>query len=98
MRGAGGLLLTVALAACAGTPPPGAVLVDRRPPPELVETVPVGPGAGYVWIRGFWRWDLRDFTWEGGRWIMIEKGYRQWVPGRWAYSRAGWYWIDGHWR
>jgi hypothetical protein len=90
--------LSLLAGGCPGWPPPGAVLVESRPPHELVEAVPVGPGAGYVWIRGFWRWDRRDFVWERGRWLMIERGYRSWVPGRWVHSRSGWYWVGGHWR
>jgi len=33
-----------------------------------------------------------------GSWAMIEPGFREWVPGRWAHDRNGWYWIDGRWR
>jgi hypothetical protein len=94
--GAASILLLVQLA-CAPWPPPGAILVERRPPPELVEVVTVGPGAGYVWLRGYWRWGRLDFDWVPGRWMMLERGYRSWVPGRWVHSRQGWYWVSGYW-
>ncbi|NOT06584.1 MAG: BcpO-related WXXGXW repeat protein [Gemmatimonadales bacterium] len=92
------LLLTLALAGCLGAPPPGTVVIERGPPPEIIEVVEVGNGQGYVWLRGFWRWDRKDFIWIPGRWALPERGYRSWAPGRWIRARGGWYWIEGHWQ
>ena len=92
------LLLFLGGSACLPLPPAGAVVVDRGPPPERVEVVPVGPGVGFVWMRGYWRWNNLDFVWMPGSWAALAGGYHQWEPGRWIHSRRGWYWVDGHWR
>lgn len=92
--GAFGLAL---LLSCA-PPPPGRVYVVRRPPPERVEVIDVGPGPGYVYVRGYWRYDGGDYVWAPGRWVQVDRRYHDWVPGHWAHDRHGWYWVDGHWR
>jgi YXWGXW repeat-containing protein len=97
-RRLGAALLLLGVSACLPLPPAGVVLVDQGPPPERVEVVPVGPGAGYVWMRGYWGWNHFAFVWMPGSWAALGHGYQQWVPGRWIHSRRGWYWMDGHWR
>lgn len=92
----GGLAL-VLLAACA-PPPPGRVYIVRRPPPDRVEVIGVGPGSGFVYVRGYWRYEHDDFVWVPGRWVQLDRRYRGWVPGHWAHDRHGWYWVEGHWR
>jgi hypothetical protein len=92
----GALALTV-LAACA-PPPPGRVYVIRRPPPERVEVIGVAPGSGFVYVRGYWRYDRDDYVWVPGRWVAVERRYHEWVPGHWAHDRHGWYWVEGRWR
>jgi hypothetical protein len=65
------------------------VVVEQAPPAPYVETVPVMPFAGALWIGGYWGWD-------GGR--------HHWVPGRWEHARPGYGWrphawvnVNGHW-
>ena len=38
---------------------PRYVMVDNEPPAELVEIAGTAPGAGYIWVKGNWRWDER---------------------------------------
>ena len=92
-----GLAMMVVLG-CASNPSPGVIVVERRPPRDRVEAVIVSPGPGHVWMRGFWRWERRDYVWVPGHWAPVQRGYRRWTPGHWAHGRRGWYWIDGHWR
>jgi WXXGXW repeat (2 copies) len=92
----GALALTLLLS-CA-PPPPGRVYIVRRPPPERVEVIGAGPGPGFVYVRGYWRYDGNDFVWTPGRWVSLDRRYRQWVPGHWAHDRHGWYWVEGRWR
>ncbi len=91
----GGLGLALLLS-CA-PPPPGRVYVVRRPPPDRVEVIDAGPGPEYVYVRGYWRYD-GDYVWVPGRWVQLDRRYRQWVPGHWAHDRHGWYWVEGRWR
>jgi len=85
-------------AACASNPPPGAIYVERRPPPARVEVIGVAPGPGFVWIGGFWRWGGAEYAWVPGRWAARERGFRSWSPGRWRHGRRGWFWVEGRWR
>ncbi len=63
--------------------PAGEVVVtDVAPPAPYVETVPVVPYAGAIWIGGYWGW-------RGGR--------HSWVPGRYEAGRPGYHWEQHHW-
>ena len=92
--------ITVSLAlilACAPTPAPGVVYVDRGPPADRTEVIVERPGRDFVWIKGHWRWDGREYNWAPGHWAPLQYGYRDWVPGHWAHYRRGWYYVEGHW-
>lgn len=60
--------LSLSLAGCLMGPPPGSVLVVRRPPPPRVEIITARPGPDYTWIRGHWSWGGNDYVWAAGRW------------------------------
>ncbi|MFO1328592.1 MAG: hypothetical protein U1F56_14640 [Rubrivivax sp.] len=74
---------------------PGPV-VDAAPPPAPYEAQPVAPGPGYVWIGGYWGWNLGRHVWIGGRWALPPAGYG-WVPGYWGRHGQGWRWHGGYW-
>jgi WXXGXW repeat (2 copies) len=75
------------------------VYVPTRPPALIVETHPVAPAAGYVWVPGYHRWDGGAYLWVGGRWELPPQGHTRWVSGSWRHHKThGWYWTDGHWR
>lgn len=90
--------LGVAATGCVPLPPPGVILVTRRPPGDRVELMGVAPGPGYVWAGGYWRWDGGDYGWVPGHWVLAERGHERWVPGRWRHARGGWYYVEGYWR
>lgn len=75
---------------------PGPV-VDVPPPQAQYEAVPASPGAGHVWIGGYWGWNLGRHVWIGGRWAQPPHGHG-WVPGYWGRHDRGWRWNGGHWR
>lgn len=93
-----GIVGAVAVACASNPPPDNAVYVVRRPPPDRVEVIGTAPGAGYVWVRGFWRWGDADYDWVPGRWMVAQRGYRRWEAGHWAHARRGWFWVEGRWR
>lgn len=56
------------------------VVVRVGPPAPIVETRPVAPGPGFVWIAGYHRWDGGRYVWVPGRWdrppIRMPVGFR----------------------
>ena len=74
------------------------VYVPTRPPVAIIETRPIAPARGYVWIPGYHRWDGRAYVWVGGRWDEPPRGHRRWAAGQWRHHRNGWYWSEGRWR
>ncbi len=88
----------LAAAACVPLAPEGAVFVRLGPPVYPVEVVPVAPGPGYVWIRGYWAWGGAAYYWVPGRWEARPRPYAVWVEGRWRREHRGWYWAPGRWR
>ncbi|MFO1294206.1 MAG: YXWGXW repeat-containing protein [Rubrivivax sp.] len=93
------------LAGCVVAPLPGygayepadGPLADVAPPMPQYEAVPVAPGPAYVWIGGYWAWQLGRYTWIGGRWAVPPQGHG-WVPGYWRREGPGWRWRGGYWR
>ena len=79
-----------------GVPDYGPV-VEVAPPPLQVEVVPVAPGPAYIWIGGYWGWNLGRHVWIGGRWgLPPARGYA-WVPGVWGRHGPGWRYRGGYW-
>jgi hypothetical protein len=70
--------------------------VDVAPPPPRYEVVPAAPAVGYVWIGGYWTWQLGRHVWIGGRWALPPAGHA-WVPGYWNRHGNGWRWHGGYW-
>jgi hypothetical protein len=91
-----GIVLLAGAAGCAATS--GRVYVRMGPPARVVELRSVAPGAGFVWIEGYHRWDGRAYYWVPGRWERAPRARAVWAPGHWAQDRRGWYWVEGRWR
>jgi len=91
-----GMLALTLLLSCG--PPAGRVYVAVGPPPERVEVIGVAPSPGFVWVRGYWRYDRDGYVWVPGRWVALDRRYREWVPGHWKRDRRGWFWVEGRWR
>lgn len=78
---------------------PGAVAyVDVPPPAAYVETIPVTPGTGYVWVGGYYSWAGGRYVWNRGHWTLPPSGFRAWNAGYWHRDHRGHYWVPGHWR
>ncbi len=41
-------------------------LVSTTPPEPLAEVVVEPPGAGYVWVDGYWYWTGATWAWTPG--------------------------------
>src|SRR5215831_14517621 len=60
------------------------VVVRIAPPRPLVERRVPPPGPGYVWTRGYHRWDGRAYVWTPGAWVMPPRRRAHWVPAHWV--------------
>jgi len=72
-------------------------VADSAPPMPQYEVAPAAPGGGYVWLGGYWAWNLNRYVWVGGRWAVPPPG-RVWAPGYWSRHGQGWRWRGGYWR
>lgn len=70
------------------------VIAPQAPPVWVVERVQ--PRPGYVWARGYWRWDGRRYVAVRGHWENARAGYHYAHP-HWVQRRDGWHWQAGVW-
>lgn len=65
-----------------------------QPPPDVEEVPPAeGPeGPQFVWIPGYWSWDvaMNGYIWFGGGWRVGPPG-RAWMRGYPGYPRSFWH-------
>ena len=88
-------LLTAALAVPAfsqvsvyiGTPPPP-LRYERRGPP---------PGAGFVWVSGYWAPNGHHYRWVPGRWERAPFEGAYWSHPHYDHYQQGWEMHEGHW-
>ncbi|AZC19651.1 MULTISPECIES: YXWGXW repeat-containing protein [Pseudomonas] len=65
------VLQSLLIATLLGTTLAGCVVAPahpRRPPPPIVEVVPVAPAPGYHWVAGHYRWRADQWVWVPGHW------------------------------
>ena len=70
--------------------------VNQAPPPVQYEQVGPPPAVGYVWVAGYWAWQMNRYVWTRGHWDAPRAGYH-WVPHAWYRSDRGWYQRGGRW-
>ncbi|HVK10189.1 MAG TPA: hypothetical protein VM597_15590 [Gemmataceae bacterium] len=68
------------------------------PPPETLETGPVGdaPTAESIWIPGCWMWQETRYLWRPGYYIAAQPDW-VWVAAHYEWSPAGYVFVDGYW-
>jgi len=67
------------------------------PPPARYEHHGAPPGAGYVWVGGYHRWNGHAYVWVGGQWRRPPHMGYVWRAGHWADRHGTYVWIPGHW-
>jgi WXXGXW repeat (2 copies) len=74
--------------------------VDAPPPAVQEETVVETPGAGFIWIPGFWEWDIgvHHYGWHAGRWERPPHEGAVWVTPRYEERQGRRVYTRGHWR
>ena len=65
---------------------PAPVCVQPPMPASIVETQPLCPMPGYVWVEGNWGWGDNHWVWTRGHWG---------APSHW--DRDAHWGHDGHW-
>lgn len=70
------------------------VVAPQAPPVWVVQEVRTRPG--YVWARGYWRWDGGRYVAVRGHWESARAGHR-YVHPHWEHRRDGWHWRAGVW-
>ena len=75
------------------TPDGGAA---AAPPPPREEYIGVAPFLGWIWLSGFWAWQLNRHVWIGGHWDAPRPGYR-WYPHEWHHNGGYWQQRPGYW-
>ena len=74
------------------------VIVQVAPPRVVVENRGRAPQRGYVYQRGYHRWDGNAYAWQPGVWASPPSGRTMWVDHRWDHRREGYVYTEGHWR
>jgi len=93
-------LATLGCYVAAAGPGYGAEVEVNGPPPPVQEDVVVAsPGPDYVWIGGYWDWDVgaRNFVWRAGRWERPPHREAHWIAGRYEFRNGHHYFHRGHW-
>jgi len=88
-------LLAVALLAggCAFGQFSVGIRIGPPPPPRVVRVQPRAPGAGYVWIDGYWYPSGRKYKWHDGYWTRPPYAGARWVPAH----HDGQQFFEGYW-
>jgi hypothetical protein len=75
------------------------VAVRFGPPPLPVYEQPYCPGEGYIWTPGYWAYDydVADYYWVPGTWILAPEAGFLWTPGYWGWGGEGFLFHEGYW-
>jgi hypothetical protein len=74
--------------------------VDVQPPPLQSEVVLEAPGPNFIWVPGYWDWDVRvrHYAWKAGRYERPPRRGARWEPPRHEVRGNRHYYHPGHWR
>jgi hypothetical protein len=75
------------------------VAISIGPPPLPVYEQPLCPGDGYLWTPGYWGYDydVTDYYWVPGTWVMGPEIGFLWTPAYWGWGGDGFVFYDGYW-
>jgi len=72
----------------------------RIGPPALpVYEQPICPGDGYLWTPGYWAYDydINDYYWVPGTWVLAPRVGFLWTPGWWGWGGDAFLFHEGYW-
>ena len=75
------------------------VAIRIGPPALPVYEQPLCPGDGYLWTPGYWAYDydISDYYWVPGTWVMAPEVGFLWTPAYWGWGDDGFVFYDGYW-
>ena len=75
------------------------VAIRIGPPALPVYEQPLCPGDGYLWTPGYWAYDydVTDYYWVPGTWVMSPEVGFLWTPAYWGWGGDGFVFYDGYW-
>src|ERR1700683_466094 len=75
------------------------VAISIGPPALPVYAQPLCPGDGYLWTPGYWGYDydVTDYYWVPGTWVMGPEIGFLWTPPYWGWGGDGFVFYDGYW-
>ena len=75
------------------------VAISVGPPALPVYEQPLCPGDGYLWTPGYWAYDydVNDYYWVPGTWVMPPEAGFLWTPAYWGWGGDGFVFYDGYW-
>jgi hypothetical protein len=69
------------------------VRIGTPPAPRVVRVQPRSPGAGYVWVDGYWYPNGRRYAWHDGYWTRPPYASARWIGPRYE----GGMFYQGYW-
>src|SRR6516162_2462559 len=73
------------------------VSITIAPPALPVYDQPPCPGAGFVWVPGYWAWGDDGYYWVPGTWVLAPVVGLLWTPGYWGWGDGVYLWHAGYW-
>jgi hypothetical protein len=73
------------------------VTIGNPPPPIRYEVRPAMPGAGYVWVDGYWGVHGGRYVWVPGVWQRPPYAGAYWSHPHYDHYSNGWQMHEGHW-
>jgi|SRR5579862_4934435 len=75
------------------------VAIRIGPPPIPVYEQPICPGDGYLWTPGYWAYDydISDYYWVPGTWVLAPEVGFLWTPGWWGWGGDAFIFHEGYW-
>ncbi|MEQ1945637.1 MAG: YXWGXW repeat-containing protein [Bryobacteraceae bacterium] len=69
------------------------IQIGAPPPPRVLRARPVAPGAGYIWVDGYWYPQGKHYRWHAGYWTLAPYEGAYWIAPR--YDRGMFF--EGYW-
>jgi hypothetical protein len=75
------------------------IAITIGPPALPVYEQPLCPGEGYIWTPGYWAYDydINDYYWVPGTWILAPEVGFLWTPPYWGWGGAAFIFHEGYW-
>jgi hypothetical protein len=73
------------------------IVIGRTPTPLRYERRGPPPGAGFLWVDGYWGLDRGRYVWVPGRWERPPYAGAYWSHPHYDRYEDGWHYHEGHW-